>query len=119
MKKNKSKLIFSLILSIFILSGCAISFTNKIPTHPITAIDFEFSPKEITVNAGEPFIIDFQNKAGRHNLVIENTKFRTSVLSDNNNEQITVQIDKPGKYTYFSSVGSHRQLGMTGVIIVK
>lgn len=110
------KLFVSFLVLIFLLTGCTSVTENHFV---IKATDFSFSPTEVAVSAGQTFFLELQSEVGKHNLVIEKTAFKTKVLNQGETEVLEVNIDQPGTYNFFCSVGSHRQLGMEGKLIVQ
>ncbi len=113
---------------------------------PVSAIDGEltviasewgFSPEGIVLQQGEEVRLTFQNDGGIiHNLKINNIEIDLiedmsgagfsaddgELLVGAESEEIstiTFVPLEPGEYTFFCSIGSHRQLGMEGRLIVE
>jgi plastocyanin len=80
-----------------------------------------YAETELSVPAGS-VTIDFENPASLgHDVVVEdadgNELARTDVIQESS---ATATADlKPGTYTYFCSVDSHREAGMEGTLTVK
>lgn len=81
---------------------------------------FYFKPNELKVKKGVPVTITFSNKDGFHDFVIDEfTGARTNRVQTGKSETITFTPDKVGKFEFYCSVGSHRQMGMKGTLIVE
>ncbi|HKC05150.1 MAG TPA: plastocyanin/azurin family copper-binding protein [Patescibacteria group bacterium] len=81
--------------------------------------NFAFDPKTITVNKGDTVKITFKDDDGRHNLVIDGYDVSTNIIAGGSEDTITFLADKTGSFAYYCSVANHRDLGMTGTLIVK
>ncbi|MEW6208365.1 MAG: DUF420 domain-containing protein [Acidobacteriota bacterium] len=77
--------------------------------------NFEFKPKEITVEAGT--VIEWIDEMGRHTIEADDGSFRSSELQKDG--RFEHRFDQPGTYSYFC--GYHGDKGgveMAGVVIV-
>ena len=99
--------------------------------HQISVYNYEFSPAELTIAAGES--VSFTNYGGWHNVNGETNSLTGE--SFNNPEDFslptnygwwifgncmgTVTFDVPGTYHYDCSIGDHAPQGMVGTIIVE
>src|SRR5581483_6421859 len=81
--------------------------------------DFSFSPNQISVNKGDTVKITFVSDNGSHDLVVDGYNARTNVLTTGKSQTITFLADKAGSFQFYCSVGNHRQMGMTGTLVVK
>ena len=82
------------------------------PSHTVTIASFAFSPKVLTVNAGDS--VTFVNKDQEaHTVVATNRAFSSSGLDTN--DAWTVRLTKPGTYDYFCSLHPY----MKGELIVR
>lgn len=82
-------------------------------------IDGQANP-DLTANVGDTVAITLINDDGRsHDIVITEFDAATSVFNRIGQEE-TIQfvVDQPGTFYYFCSVGSHRQAGMEGQLII-
>lgn len=82
----------------------------------------KYDETELTAPAGE-IEIEFTNDSQvPHDVVIEDADgkeiARTEVISDSS-ETLETTIDEPGDYTFFCSVGNHRDEGMEGKLTVE
>ncbi len=80
---------------------------------------FTFSVKEIRVKLGDKVKINLTNKAGFHNLVVDEFNASTKQLSTGATDSVQFTADKKGTFEYYCSVGNHRQQGMVGKLIVE
>ena len=81
--------------------------------------NFGFSETEIRVKKGDTVEIQFTNEAGFHDWVIDEFNAKTKQLKAGESETVTFVADKAGTFEYYCSVGSHRQMGMVGKLIVE
>ena len=88
-------------------------------TFTLTAKNFSFSPSEIKVNHGDKVKIVLQNGDGFHDLVIDEFNARTNRISSGQAATVEFTADKIGSFEYYCSVGTHRQMGMKGTLIVR
>ena len=90
-----------------------------VKTFEISGKNFEFSPKEIRVNKGDQVTINFISSAGFHDWKLDEFNAATSQVQTGQKSSVTFVADKEGVFEYYCSVGSHRQLGMVGKLIVE
>ena len=95
------------------------SSVSKVDTFTISAANFSFSPKNLTVNKGDTVKIVFQNNEGTHDWVIDEFNARTPRIGGGQTATIQFVANKTGSFQYYCSVGSHRALGMWGTLTVK
>lgn len=80
---------------------------------------FSFSLKEIRVAKGDTVEIVYTNKDGFHDWVIDEFKAKTKQIKTGESETIRFVADEVGSFEYYCSVGTHRQQGMVGTLIVE
>ena len=82
-------------------------------------IDGQVNP-DLQVNVGETIAITLVNDDGRsHDIVIDEFNAATPVFGERGREEtILFTADQAGTFFYYCSVGSHRQAGMEGQLIV-
>lgn len=97
-------------------TGTAVS---TIKTFTVTGKSFSFSPSQITVNKGDTVKIIFQNTEGNHDWRLDEFNVHTKVISTGQQDTVQFIADKAGTFEYYCSVGTHRQMGMRGNLIVK
>ena len=109
------------------LTGWAAWATRAAPgdqTLNVTGSEYVYAPNELFVRPAERLTVQFANVGqAPHNIVFEldNGRVeRTAVLQSG--QQASLAFDSPaalGRYAYYCSVGSHRQLGMEGQLVVE
>jgi plastocyanin len=98
-------------------SGSASEGTVK--TFTVAAENFSFTLPEIKVKMGDTVKITLENKEGMHDWVIDEFNARTKLLKAGESDTIEFVANKVGSFEYYCSVGSHRQMGMKGNLIVE
>ncbi|HEY4528544.1 MAG TPA: cupredoxin domain-containing protein [Candidatus Paceibacterota bacterium] len=93
--------------------------TQNVKEFVVVGKNFSFSPTKIEVNKGDIVHITFKNEGGNHDLVVDGYNIRTKVLPSGQSETIEFVADKSGSFEYYCSVGTHRQMGMKGTLMVK
>ena len=74
---------------------------------------------DIKVKKGDTVTINFMNKEGIHDWVIDEFGVRTPKIQAGQSASVTFVADKTGTFEYYCSVGSHRARGMRGNLIVE
>lgn len=86
----------------------------------VSGDEYSFSPKAISLVAGETVKITFKNMGKLpHNLVITELGVSTKTIAGGAQDSVTVTASKTGMYTFFCSVSNHRQLGMEGKVEIR
>ncbi len=80
---------------------------------------FSFDPKVITVQKDDQVTINFTNKEGFHDWVLDEFNARTPQINAGATASVTFVASKVGEFEYYCSVGDHRARGMVGKLIVK
>lgn len=81
--------------------------------------NFAFDKKEIRVKKGQKVTVNFTNKEGFHDFVIDELNVKTSRIAAGKTESVIFTADKVGTFEYYCSIGNHRQMGMKGNLIVE
>lgn len=85
----------------------------------VTGKNFAFAPGTMTVKKGDRVKITFVNSAGTHDLKVDGYGVGTKIIQGGATETFEFVADKAGSFEYYCSVGSHRQMGMKGTLIVQ
>ena len=85
----------------------------------ITGESFAFSQDEIRVSEGDTVVINFESTEGFHDWVVDEFNARTDRVPEGGKTSVTFVADRKGEFEYYCSVGSHRQFGMVGTLIVE
>ncbi|HLG26120.1 MAG TPA: plastocyanin/azurin family copper-binding protein, partial [Candidatus Gracilibacteria bacterium] len=81
--------------------------------------NFYFTPNEIRVKKGDTVKIVFNNTGGMHNFVLDEFNVTMDPIKESGSQTVEFVADKVGSFEYYCSVGSHRQMGMKGTVIVE
>ena len=81
--------------------------------------NFSFAPAVIKVKKGDTVKVTFTNSGGFHDFKIDEFGVATKKINDGASEVVTFVADKAGSFEYYCSVGTHRQMGMKGTLIVE
>lgn len=93
-------------------------------TFVFTGSNFKFmmDAKEnptIEVNEGDKVKIEFTSTEGFHDWVVDEFGATSKVRAGDPSTSVEFIADKKGTFEYYCSVGSHREMGMKGKLIVK
>jgi plastocyanin len=88
-------------------------------TDEIRALDIQFDPARITVDAGATTFTLTNDGQTPHALTIEQdgSEEGTKTISPGESTSVTVELES-GEYTLYCPVGNHRELGMEGTLAV-
>lgn len=92
---------------------------SEIKTFSITGKNFSFSQSEIQVKKGDKIRINFSSTSGFHDWAIDEFNAKTQQVSTGQSDAVEFVADKAGTFEYYCSVGTHRQMGMKGKLIVE
>lgn len=81
--------------------------------------NFEFSQDEIRVQQGQEVTVVFESTGGTHDFVIDEFDVASEVVSSGEQTRVTFTPDQTGEFAYYCSIGSHRDMGMEGTLIVE
>lgn len=111
----KRGLLVVLVISLFLISGCASKVAEKVAipleSNQISINHFVFEPKEIIINAGDTVTWTHNNTLVH--IVVSQDLFESKKL--NNGNKTTFTFTKPGEYIYYCSIHP----SMKGKVIVK
>lgn len=85
----------------------------------INAENFSFDKKEIRVKQGQIVKIVLTSTEGFHDWVVDEFSAATEEINTGQTTEVIFTADKKGIFEYYCSVGSHRQFGMVGNLIVE
>lgn len=90
----------------------------------ITGEDFKFiidgqDNPDINVRQGDKVMIYLSSKEGFHDFVVDEFNAATDRVSQGESTYVEFVADKKGTFEYYCSVGSHRENGMKGNLIVE
>jgi plastocyanin len=93
--------------------------TASVKTFNVAASNFKFSLSEMRVKKGDTVTINVTNTGGFHDVKIDEFNVATKRLQDGQTDTVTFVADKTGTFEFYCSVGTHRQMGMRGNLIVE
>jgi uncharacterized cupredoxin-like copper-binding protein len=124
--------LFALAAPVVLLVASACSPANvapsagaALPPEQVTVVgtdDFRMNPSVITVQAGQPLEVTFQNGGEiLHDFTAQQGLSKSVTILEDAGQSgtTTITYDKPGTYKFFCSQPGHDQLGMHGTITVK
>ena len=82
--------------------------------HVVKARNFEFTPKRITISAGDKVV--WKATQGDHTVTFKNGGFDQEI-SASGDPKVSAKFPKPGTYKYICRF--HNRKGMKGAVIVK
>ncbi|MBI2627012.1 MAG: cupredoxin domain-containing protein [Parcubacteria group bacterium] len=97
----------------------SVTSSGAVKTFNLTSKNFSFSTKEIKVRQGDKIKIILSNTEGFHNWVINEFSASTRNLNSGETASVEFVADKKGTFQYYCSIGTHRQLGMAGNLVVE
>ena len=84
----------------------------------VSATSFEFTPSDISVEAGEDVAIELTSDDTLHDFTIDDLDAHVAADAGET-ETGGFRADEPGEYTYYCSVDGHREAGMEGTLVVE
>jgi len=92
---------------------------GEVKVFNIDGFKFGYSEKEIKVKKGDRVKIVLTSADGFHDWVIDGFNAATSRVNTGQTAETEFVADQAGTFEYYCSVGSHRQMGMVGKLIVE
>lgn len=96
-----------------------VMMVEGIQTIEVEGGSFYYAPDEIRVKRGEPVRITLNSVDAMHDFVIDELDVKTPVIQAGETATVEFTPETAGEYTFYCSVGQHRQLGMVGTLIVE
>ena len=113
-------------LVLLVASACSSAAAGAaLPPEQVTVMgtdDFRMNPATITVQAGQPLEVTFQNGGEiLHDFTAQQGLSKPVTILDDGGQSgtATITYNKPGTYKFFCSQPGHDQLGMHGMITVQ
>lgn len=97
----------------------AATTADTVKEFTVTGSNFKFSPTEMKVKQGDTVRVIFKNSGGAHDWKLDEFNAATKMLQSGQEETIEFVANKTGTFEYYCSVGTHRQMGMKGNLIVE
>ena len=80
--------------------------------------NYKFMPNILSVKKGDNVTIVFKNVGGTHNFRIDEFDVATKQIKGGAEETVQFVADEVGSFEYYCSVGTHRAMGMKGMLTV-
>ena len=82
--------------------------------------EYSFSPKSLSVTAGERIRLTFKNNGNLpHNFTIDGLGVATRTIAGGQTDIVEFTAQTSETFTFYCSVGGHRELGMEGDLEVQ
>jgi heme/copper-type cytochrome/quinol oxidase subunit 2 len=96
----------------------------ELKTIKITGENYKFMVNgkenpEIKVKVGEKIKIEFTSTEGFHDFVIDELEAKTDKVNSGGSTSVEFIANQAGTFSYYCSVGKHRDFGMEGTFIVE
>lgn len=101
------------------ITGSGIMEAAPLKEFAVEAKKFEFSVKEIRVKKGDFVRINLKSADGFHDWVVDAFNAATKQINTGDSSFVGFKADKIGTFEFYCSVGTHRQMGMVGKLIVE
>lgn len=86
----------------------------------VSGSEYAFEPRSVSVKKDETIRIIFTNTGGlAHNLVIDELGISTKTVSGGGKDELVFTAGKDGTYSFYCSIGNHREQGMEGTISIE
>jgi plastocyanin len=85
----------------------------------VKAGGFYFEPNVMRVKLGDTVRIILNAADMTHDFVIDELGVRSSVIAGGDSTSVEFIADQLGEFEYYCGVSNHRQLGMTGTLIIE
>jgi len=100
-----------------------IAETASVKTFVLTAQNFKFmmdgkENPDLRISVGDRVRVELTSTSGFHDWIAEEFNAATGKVSDGQSSSVEFVADKKGTFEYYCSIGSHRQMGMKGKLIV-
>ena len=73
----------------------------------------------LSVKQGDTVQIEFSSEEGLHDWVVDEFSAATKRVNPGTTTSVEFVADKKGTFEYYCSVGSHRNMGMKGNLVVE
>ena len=85
----------------------------------VDSFDFGYSSTSLSAKVGQEVTITLTNSgSGSHNFVIDALNVNSGVISGGQSTTFTFTPQEAGTFEFYCSIGSHRQMGMLGTLVV-
>ena len=92
---------------------------SQTKTFTVKGKNFSFTPNTLSVKKGDTVKITFMNEDGFHNFMLDEFSVAAKTIPAGQQDEVAFVANKAGTFEYYCSVGTHRQQGMVGKLIVQ
>ena len=85
----------------------------------VDSFNYGYSEERIVVQEGDTVTINLTSSDGFHDWVVDEFNAATEKIMAGDTTSVTFVADEAGEFEFYCSVGSHRQLGMVGTLVVE
>lgn len=85
----------------------------------VIADHLSFAPAELRVKQGQTVTVRVTSQDGLHDWVLDAFDAATGSIGAGQTKSVTFVADRAGTFEFYCSISNHRQLGMTGALIVE
>ena len=87
--------------------------------YSVDAFDFGYSSSSLNAKVGQEVTVTLNNTGtGSHNFVIDALGVNSGVISGGETTTFTFTPDQAGSFEFYCSIGSHKNMGMLGTLVV-
>ena len=87
--------------------------------YSVDAFDFGYSSSSLNAKVGQEVTVTLNNTGtGSHNFVIDALSVNSGVISGGETTTFTFTPDQAGSFEFYCSIGSHKNMGMLGTLVV-
>lgn len=97
----------------------AVFDSGEVKTFQIEASNFKYNLGEIRVKQGDKVKIVLNVREGFHDFVLDEFNVVIKSMQAGGVGEAEFVADNKGQFEYYCSVGTHRQMGMVGVLVVE
>lgn len=89
----------------------------------VDMFEFGYTPEVLTAEPGQTLEITLTNSDGFHDFVIDELNVASEKTNEGEITTVTIEIpedtESGSEFAYYCSVGSHREMGMEGVLVIE
>lgn len=95
------------------------SAKKRVREFTVEGTKYTFTPNQIKVKVGDMVKINFMNKDGTHDFVIDKLSVKSKTLNMGESEMLEFSVTEKGTFEFYCSVGNHKAMGMKGSLVVE
>lgn len=95
------------------------SAKKQVREFTVEGTKYAFTPNQIKVKVGDMVKINFVNKDGTHDFVIDKLSVKSKTLNTGESQMLEFSVTEKGTFEFYCSVGNHKAMGMKGTLVVE